>query len=54
MINAYKSRGAQLKAKVNEAINQLNKYTTQKDFAMIGKPGMPNMLDDFYKRLDLY
>ena len=54
MINAYNSRGAQLKAKANAAINQLNKYTEQQNFAMIGKTEMPNMLDDFYKRLNLY
>ena len=54
MINAYKSRGEELSKKANEAINQLNKYTTQKDFAMIGKPEMPNMLNNFYNRLKLY
>ena len=54
MINAYKSRGEELSEKANEAINQLNKYTTQKDFEMIGKPEMPNMLNNFYNRLKLY
>lgn len=54
MINAYNSRGAQLKAKANAAINQLNKYTEQQNFAMIGKPEMPNMLNNFYSRLNLY
>lgn len=54
MIKAYKSRGEELSKKANEAINQLNKYTTPKDFEMIGKPEMPNMLNNFYNRLKLY
>ena len=54
MIDAYKSRGEELSKKAGEAINQLNKYTTQKDFEMIGKPEMPNMLNNFYNRLKLY
>ena len=54
MINAYNSRGVQLKARANAAINQLNKYTEQQKFAMIGKPEMLNMLNNFYSRLNLY
>ena len=54
MIDAYKSRGEELSKKAGEAINQLNKYTTPKDFEMIGKPEMPNMLNNFYNRLKSY
>ena len=51
---AFEAVGGKFKVKVENAVKQLNQYTTQEDFAAIGEADMPDTLINFYNCMKLY
>ena len=51
---AFEAVGGKFKVKAENAVKQLNQYTTQEDFAAIGEADMPDTLINFYNCMKLY